>query len=109
LVGIAYITWIAFLGAIGSTAFVGMNALSVQSDATFDLNNQRLLVMRVSLGALFGLVLTLPFGMKGFVSFFDNMNSALQRGNVPSQNSETLTTQMTVYSCLSCSDLARHL
>ena len=57
-----YVLWLASLGAIGSISFVGMNALSVQDDATFDLSNTRLLVLRISLGALFGVVLTLPFG-----------------------------------------------
>jgi hypothetical protein len=54
------------MGAIGSVAFIGMNALSVQQDVTFDLNNDRLMVLRIVLGALFGIVLTLPFGFTQF-------------------------------------------
>jgi hypothetical protein len=64
-----YIFWLLSMGAIGSVAFVGMNALSVQQDATFDISNSRLLVLRVALGALFGLVLTLPFGFDSFMAF----------------------------------------
>jgi hypothetical protein len=64
-----YVLWLASLGAMGSTSFIGMNALSVQDDATFELTNARLLVLRIALGSLFGLVLTLPFGFPSFVKF----------------------------------------
>ena len=64
-----YMLWLASLGAVGSIAFIGMNALAVQDDATFDLTNHRLIVLRIALGALFGVVLTLPFGFKEFVDF----------------------------------------
>jgi hypothetical protein len=64
-----YIFWLLALGAIGSIAFVGMNALSVQEDATFDLTNNRLMCLRIALGALFGLVLALPFGFRDFIVF----------------------------------------
>jgi hypothetical protein len=64
-----YVLWLASLGAIGSISFIGMNALSVQYDATFDLTNTRLILLRIALGSLFGLVLTLPFGYNSFVEF----------------------------------------
>ncbi len=64
-----YLVWLTSLGAIGSVAFIGMNALSVQQDITFDLTNRRLMVLRIVLGALFGLVLTLPFGFEKFQQF----------------------------------------
>jgi hypothetical protein len=64
-----YVLWLASLGAIGSISFIGMNALSVQDDATFDLSSAKLLVLRISLGALFGVVLTLPFGFSSFNTF----------------------------------------
>lgn len=64
-----YLIWLMSLGAIGSVAFIGMNALSVQEDITFDLTNSRLILMRIALGALFGLVLSLPFGFDGFLEF----------------------------------------
>jgi hypothetical protein len=70
-----YLVWLLSLGAIGSVAFIGMNALSVQQDITFDLTNRRLMVLRVALGALFGLVLTLPFGYESFVDFIKGINS----------------------------------
>jgi len=66
---LCYLVWLASLGAIGSVAFIGMNALSVQQDVTFDLSNRRLMLLRIALGALFGLVLTLPFGFQGFTEF----------------------------------------
>ena len=64
-----YLLWLISLGAIGSIAFIGMNALSVQQDITFDLLNARLINLRVALGALFALVLTLPFGYPGYLKF----------------------------------------
>lgn len=64
-----YLVWMMSLGAIGAVAFIGMNALSVQEDITFDLTNKRLMVLRIVLGALFGLVLTLPFGFNDFQLF----------------------------------------
>jgi hypothetical protein len=66
---LCYSVWLMVLGAVGSTAFIGMNVLSVQEDVTFDLTNRRLMVMRIVLGALFALILTLPFGFPGFVEF----------------------------------------
>ena len=68
-----YLIWLMSLGAMGAIAFVGMNFLSVQEDVTFDLTNTRLMVLRISLGALFGLVLTLPFGFQDFVAFRDSI------------------------------------
>jgi hypothetical protein len=64
-----YLGWLASLGAVGSLAFIGMNALAVQDDATFDLSSGKLLVLRITLGALFAVVLTLPFGFEGFLKF----------------------------------------
>jgi len=64
-----YLVWLATLGATGALAFIGMNALSIQDDITFDLTNTRLMLLRVALGALFAVVLTLPFGYEEFLSF----------------------------------------
>jgi hypothetical protein len=66
---VVYLIWLATLGAVGALAFIGMNALSVQDDITFDLTNKRLTMLRVALGALFAVVLTLPFGYQDFISF----------------------------------------
>lgn len=78
-----YLVWLMALGAIGSVAFIGMNALSVQQDVTFDLSNRRLMVLRIVLGALFGLVLTLPFGFQEFSTFVENIfNSGLKQGTL---------------------------
>jgi hypothetical protein len=66
---IVYLIWLATLGAVGALAFIGMNALSIQDDITFDLTNKRLMLLRVALGALFAVVLTLPFGYPEFLSF----------------------------------------
>jgi hypothetical protein len=81
------VVWLASLGAIGSISFVGMNALSVQDDATFDISNTKLLVLRISLGALFGVVLTLPFGFNSFTTFIDLL---LQGGSQTPEGSQPL-------------------
>lgn len=65
----AFLLWAAALGGIGSIAFIGMNALAVQEDATFDITNEKLIALRVVLGALFAVVITLPFGFEAFKNF----------------------------------------
>lgn len=72
LVG-CYVLWAALLGAIGAIAFLSMNTLSMQKDVTFDLTNKSLLAVRIVLGALFGVFLTLPFGFASFVAFWDSI------------------------------------
>lgn len=74
-----YLMWLISLGAMGSVAFIGMNALSVQQDATFDIGNLRLMILRISLGALFSLVLTLPFGFDTFLDFLKQISGGIKR------------------------------
>ena len=69
----AYLMWIVSTGAIGSIAFIGMNALSVQDDATFDLNNSKLMALRVVLGVMFALILSLPFGFSYYLQFLGGL------------------------------------
>lgn len=66
---VSYLIWLLCLGAIGAIAFISMNALSIQNDVTFDLTNRRHLAVRIVLGALFGLVLSFPFGFGSFLDF----------------------------------------
>jgi hypothetical protein len=68
-----YVLWTALLGAIGAIAFLSMNALSIQSDVTFDLTNKSLLAVRIVLGSLFGVVLSIPFGFYSFITFFESI------------------------------------
>jgi len=75
-----YLIWLMSLGAIGSVSFIGMNALSVQQDITFDLTKIRLMLLRITLGALFGLVLTLPFGYQGFRDFVTGLSGSTPSG-----------------------------
>jgi hypothetical protein len=85
-----YLVWLMSLGAIGAVAFIGMNALSVQQDITFD---RRLMLLRITLGALFGLVLTLPFGFNGFMEFVSGISSeSLPQDMIPARTI-TVTTQ----------------
>jgi hypothetical protein len=70
---LSYLIWVTALGGVGSIAFIGMNALAVQDDATFDITNTKLIALRVALGALFGAVLTLPVGYASFNEFVDEL------------------------------------
>jgi hypothetical protein len=68
-----YFLWTACLGAIGAIAFLSMNALSIQRDVTFDLTNKSLLAVRIVLGSLFGVVLSIPFGFNNFITFCESI------------------------------------
>jgi hypothetical protein len=68
-----YFLWTACLGAIGAIAFLSMNALAIQKDVTFDLTNKSLLAVRIVLGALFGVVLSIPFGFYSFITFCESI------------------------------------
>ncbi len=91
-----YSIWLVCLGAIGSIAFIGMNALSVQDDITFDLSNRRLMVLRIALGSLFGLVLTLPFGFGDFVNFCLSLNGATPSSAPTAADASHVTKQATM-------------
>jgi hypothetical protein len=62
-----YLLWLMCIGAIGAIASIGMSALSVQEDQKFDITNWEMVMLRIALGGLFGLVLTLPFGFNSFM------------------------------------------
>jgi hypothetical protein len=68
-----YFLWTMCLGALGSIAYLSVNALSIQTDIPFDLTNKSLLAVRIVLGSLFGLVLSIPFGFDGFVAFSESI------------------------------------
>jgi len=82
-----YTIWLMALGASGSVAFIGMNALSVQHDITFDLSNRTLMLLRITLGAVFGLVLTLPFGFEGFMELIGSLRKGPSSGMASAQTS----------------------
>lgn len=73
---IPFLLWIIALGAIGAAASIGMNALSVQDDATFDVSSGKFIWLRLVLGALFGTVLTLPLGFDTFDTFLKGFGQA---------------------------------
>jgi hypothetical protein len=84
-----YLIWLVSLGAIGAVSFIGMNALSVQTDVTFDISNKKLMLLRITLGALFGLVIALPFG---FYEFLDFVRLIARGGPVPGRADSSFTT-----------------
>jgi hypothetical protein len=91
---VAFLAWVAALGGIGSIAFIGMNALAIQDDATFDITNKKLITLRVMLGALFAVVLTLPFGFTSFAHFIEELQkkttASILDANAPSIAAESL-------------------
>ncbi|MBV8869526.1 MAG: hypothetical protein JOY65_08940 [Acetobacteraceae bacterium] len=66
---VAYLFWSVSMGVIGAAASVGMNAISVLNDATYDISSRHQIWLRVTLGGVFALVLVLPFGLANFVLF----------------------------------------
>jgi hypothetical protein len=70
---LCYFFWTICLGAIGAIAFLSVNALSIQKDVTFDLTNKSLLAVRIVLGSLFGVVLSIPVGFDSFVTFCESL------------------------------------
>ena len=92
---LVYLVWLATLGAVGALAFIGMNALSIQDDITFDLTNARLMLLRVALGALFAVVLTLPFGYGEFVTFCASVAQPFQQLLVRPDGASTETSVLT--------------
>ena len=64
-----FLAFVVALGAMGGGASIGMNALSVQDDATFDLSSRKFLWLRLVLGALLGTMLTIPWAYSGFHQF----------------------------------------
>ena len=64
-----FTVWAATTGALGSTAFLYVNALSIQVDPKVDLTSRTLVTMRLILGALFAVIFTIPFGYQSFYKF----------------------------------------
>jgi hypothetical protein len=77
--------WSATTGALGSTAFLYVNALSIQVDPKVDLTSRTLVTMRLILGALFAVILTIPFGYQSFYQFAHNFPTSAQ--NMPIKDS----------------------
>jgi hypothetical protein len=89
-----FLLWLMSLGAIGSAAFIGFNAIAVTSDITFDISDPRLIVQRIVLGALFALFFTLPFGFHEFLAFVKSLSAAaLNKTTVPTKSEVAFTNQ----------------
>jgi hypothetical protein len=64
-----FLLWTVAVGALGSMAFILVNALGIQVDPTVDVTDRDSTWFRVLLGALFAIILTLPFGYPSFQQF----------------------------------------
>lgn len=65
----AFLGWIVTVGALGSMAFILVNALGIQVDPTVDVTDRDSTMFRILLGALFSVILTVPFGYPIFDKF----------------------------------------
>jgi len=72
----AYMAWTSSLGGLGALGFLAVNSLAIQNDATFDIGDKGLVVMRIILGALFGCIVSLPFCWEYFIEFATSIISA---------------------------------
>jgi len=70
-----YVVFSTSLGALGALGSLSLNAILVQNDIKFDPTNTRLITIRIIGGALFGCILTLPFGYESFYSFIVPSNT----------------------------------
>jgi hypothetical protein len=59
----------AIFGALGSIAFIYVYALSTQLDSELDATSPPMVVIRVLMGALFAMILSLPFWYNSFYKF----------------------------------------
>jgi hypothetical protein len=80
---LAYLSWTICLGGLGAIAFLSVNALSIQTDVTFDLTDKSLLAVRIVLGSFLGLVLSIPFGFDSFVAFCESIGRAAPDPGTP--------------------------
>jgi hypothetical protein len=87
---LAFVLWNICLGALGSIAFISVNALSMQSDATFDVSNTRFVLLRIILGALFGVLIALPVGYDEFLHFCLKLSVRSTEGSTDINASQAL-------------------
>jgi hypothetical protein len=72
---IVFVFWLLCLGSLGSMAFILVNALGLHVDPLVDVTNKQLVMIRAGLGALFALILTLPFGFVAFQAFYRSVQT----------------------------------
>lgn len=80
-----YLLWTLALGILGAAASLGVNALAIKSDATFDVTDRALVILRVVIGAVFAFVLSLMFTWDSFGSFTSDIGSGIsisERGDL---------------------------
>ena len=78
---VPFLAFVVALGAMGGGASIGMNALAVQDDATFDLSSRKFLWLRLVLGALLGTMLTIPWAYPGFQQFVTTLAGSAPAGS----------------------------
>jgi len=69
LLFLCFIIWLAATGALGTAAFVYVNALSIQTDPNVVVTSRTFVKLRLILGALFAVIISLPFYLPIFFEF----------------------------------------
>ena len=64
-----FIIWLCATGALGSAAFVYVNALSIEIDPNVVVTSRTFVKLRLILGALFAMIISLPFHYPVFFKF----------------------------------------
>jgi hypothetical protein len=67
-----FVVWLASTGALGSVAFHVLNEIAVE-----DTSAQRIVMMRMVLGALFAVILGLPFAFEAFLRLGESVSSLM--------------------------------
>ncbi len=74
---VCYIFWLISVGGLGSIAFITVNVLAIHNDATFDLSSNTLIRLRILLGCLSALVISMPFGAPEFFKFMKDIDTGV--------------------------------
>jgi len=80
LIFAGYVVFSTALGALGALGALSLNAILVHNDIKFDPTNTRLIAIRIISGAMFGCIITLPFGYENFYSFILKYNATQAAG-----------------------------
>jgi hypothetical protein len=79
----AFLGWSISTGALGSIAYLAVNFLLIQKDAPFDIGVKSLVHIRIVLGVLFAVILSIPFAWEQFVFFAVKAVKITGNGDTP--------------------------
>jgi hypothetical protein len=68
---LSYLVWTLSLGALGATAYLAVNALGLETDNPFDITDLNSVVIRITIGGVFGFIIALTVSLPAFAQFSD--------------------------------------